>query len=205
MNGIVGSSRYRIFLWVGAGLVVIWLAIIAGYKVADARRPTAERLAAYVQSLDLSSLSADERQAALEKLARMLNALDPESRRQARMGRKWDELFAGMTDSEKLTFVEATLPTGVKQMLDAFEELSEDKRERAVNDALRRMRETRAEVQAAGGGGAGPTNEPIMSEAIGMKTFYSQSSAQTKAELAPVIEEMQRLMESGRLFRERRQ
>ena len=35
---------------------------------------------------------------------------------------------------------------------------------------------------------------------IGLNTFYSQSSPETKAELAPLVEQMQQQLQSGRNF-----
>jgi len=205
----VNSSRYRLLLWAGLALVLVWGGVFAAYRVAGARRVTPEKVSMYVNGLDLTGLSADDRAAVLDRLARMLNALGYEDRRELRINRTLEALFEQMTDAEKIAFVEATLPTGVQQMLNAFEALPEDKRQRAVNDSLRRLREARAEMRT--GQGSLPPDEPFVTEEmqrrmveVGMKTFYSESSAQTKAELAPVLEEMQRLMESGRLIRDRR-
>ena len=75
------------------------------------------------------------------------------------------------------------------------------------------MREAREAMEQSGetpnfGGTNGP---PVLTAELqekitktGLKTFYSESSAQMKAERAPVLEELQRLMQSGAAFRGRR-
>jgi len=110
-----------------------------------------------------------------------------------------------MSEEEKGAFIDATMPTGFKQMIKAFEELPEAKRRTAIDDALKRM-------QAARAAGAPPNanrpGQPPISDELrqkimktGLSTYFNESSAQTKAELAPLLEEIQRSMETGRMFR----
>jgi hypothetical protein len=191
----------------------LWAVALAGYSIAKSRRVTVERVRAYIQSVDLSKLSGNDRDRAIRKLADMLNALSIEERQKARLERLSWSWFSQMSEDEKSQFIEATMPTGFKQMLTAFEQLPEDKRRKSVDDALRRLRDSQRRMRAddSEDGQPPPTNgPPVISEelqaqirTIGLKTFYSQSSAQTKAELAPVLEELQRVMESGRPFRGR--
>jgi hypothetical protein len=193
-------------------VVVIWVIAMIGYAIAKNSKVTAEKVKAYVQSTDLNKLSGDARARAIRKLADMLNALSAEDRRKARLDRLAWNWFNQMTEEEKGTFIEQTMPTGFKQMLTSFEQLPEDKRKRTVDDALRRLRESQAKARPPGQGTnpSGTNSPPPLSDelqakvrTIGLKAFYSQSSAQTKAELAPVLEELQAVMESGRPFRGR--
>jgi hypothetical protein len=201
------NQRWRPVVLALVAVVAIWAMAMVGIALAKHSKVTADRVKAYASSVDLSKLSGEPRAQALQKLAEMLNALSPEERRQARLDRLTWSWLEQMTEEEKTTFIDATMPTGFKQMLTAFEQLPEDKRRRTVEDALRRLREAQAKPGVPGGGTNGP---PPLSEelqarirTIGLKTFYSQSSAQTKAELAPLLEELQRAMESGRAFRGR--
>ena len=194
-----------------AGVILAaWILAVAGYRVANSSRMSAEKLRAFAQSVDLSKLSASARAKAIRELADKLNALAPEERRRARLERVWQGWFGRMTEEEKGTFIEATMPAGFKQMLTSFEQLPEERRRRAIDDALKRLKEAREETQRDGGPetDAGTNSPPVLSAElqqkitrIGLKTFYSDSSAQTKAEMAPLLEELQRTMESGRMFR----
>ena len=187
-------------------LVVIWAVAIAGYEIARHAKVTPEKVHAYIGALDFSHLSAAARAAAIKRLAAMLNALSLEERRSLRLDRTaW---FNEMTEAKKSEFLEATLPTGFKQMLAAFEEMPPDKRQRVVDQAVKQMKEANEKVAADGqsptAGNGGAVLSPELQEKvtkIGLQSFYSQSSAETKAELAPLLEEMQRTMESGRMMR----
>jgi hypothetical protein len=193
-----------------AVILVTWIVAIAGYTIAKNSKMTADKVRAYAQSVDLGKLSADARAKAIRDLAGKLNALSPEERRKARLERSGQRWFEQMTEEEKGTFIELTMPTGFKQMLASFEELPEERRRRAIDDALKRLREEQENTKEADGAPAELTTNapPVLSKdlqekltKIGLKTYYSESSAQTKAEMAPLLEELQRMMESGRMFR----
>jgi hypothetical protein len=175
-------------------LLVIWTVAIAGYVVAKNSRVTVEKIERFVGGTDFAKLSGSRREKALNDLASMINALSLEERRRIRVQGVWTIWFEQMTEEEKIRFIEATFPTGFKKMFAAFEEMPPERRQKVVADATKRLRES----------AQGPferSDQPEMNEelqkritAIGLRTFYSESSAQMKAEVAPLLEEIQRSM-----------
>lgn len=198
------NQRQRFLVWAVASIVGIWLVVWAGHWYFESIKMTADKVRAYVESVDFSKLTGAARAKAIKELEDNLNALSYEERQKLRGDHLINNWFEQMTESEKEQFVEATLPTGFKQMINAFQELPEEKRHRLIDDAMKRLRL----ASNAGPNGIGTNNPPPISpeleakiRTIGLKTFYSHSSAETKAELAPLLEELQRQMESGRMIR----
>ena len=206
------SQRQRPIFVAAAALVLIWAVAFAGYQIAQHAKVTPDKVRAYTASVDFDRMSAAERAAAIQKLAAMLNALTYDERQSLRLDRTAYKWFQKMTEDEKGAFLEATMPTGFKQMITAFENLPADKRQRVVDQSIKQMREAREKMGAGGQMPPPGTNAIVLSQElqdkvtkIGLQSFYSHSSAQTKAELTPFLEEMQRTMESGRMLRQPRQ
>ena len=199
------NPRYKPLLLAAFAVVGVWLLAWAGMRLAASSRMTPEKLIALLHETDLARLDAAARAKKLQQLADKLNTMPRDDRRSTRADQEWDRVWKQMTEAEKGELVERTMPSGVKQMLTAFEQLPEDKRRSAITNAIARMRADRESDESPVG--ARTDREPMSEEmqqkvvTTGLKTFYSESSAQTKAEVAPLLEEMQQAMQSGKMFR----
>src|ERR1051325_268133 len=120
------AQRQKPVLYAVAALLSVWLIAFAGYTVASHYKVTPEKIAAYLRSIDLSKLSAADRQKALRELSRKMNTLSAEDRRKARLDGQFAPWFKEMTEEEKARFIEETMPSGFKQMLASFEQLPVD-------------------------------------------------------------------------------
>lgn len=198
----------------GTVIVAAWGLAYGGLELVRANKVTPEKVRRFLQDTDFAHLSGPERAHALKRLADLLNALTLEQRQQARFQGEIDRWTAAMTEEEKGQFLEATLPTGFRQMISAFEQLPENKRREAISNSLKNIRLARERwaTNAAADLANSDTNQPppispeLQEKAIkvGLQTFYDTSSPQMKAELAPVLETLQESMNSGQLFRQPR-
>ena len=200
------NRRFRPLILAAVALVVVWGVAWAVFHFAANSRMTAEKLNQYTLSVDLSKLSGAEREKAISDFEKMINALTYDERAKWRLTDDWKKWFAAMTEEERLKFIEATLPTGFKQTMDAFSKLPPEKRKKMIDDSVKRLKDEGAAGVNKSGGDYGKNGPPPLSPELeqkvremGLKEIYSDSSAETKAELAPLLEQMQQAIRNGRM------
>lgn len=183
--------------WLKAALLLVAVWFVAGGAIFWARssKVTLESLTKHIESLNLEGQAASDRGKAVETVADQLNRLTYDERRQMRMSRKLDVFFKTLSPTEQERFLDLTLPTGFKQMMEALNKMERPKRQQFVTRTLKEMRDregdepTRSEEDEAAA-------QKIISQ--GFKSFYSEASAETKLDVAPLIEEMQKNLQRVR-------
>lgn len=175
---------------VALALAVVWALAGTGILLLRKATPTAENVASLIEEHPLEGRTAGERRALIEEVAAQLNALELEERQKLRRSRVPGRYFESMTDEERRLFLDRTLPSGFQQMMEAFNKMEPAKRKQMVRRALEGME--RDEERRP------PGMDEAMTQKIvdqGLRSFYNDASAETKLDLAPLIERMQGRMQ----------
>lgn len=193
------SARQRI-LWRGlAGLAALWVVVYAIASIAGGMKPTAEKVEAYQRKNPLSATEdPEERRRIIETMAGMLNRMD--SSEAARLAERAEDdprrdFFREMSPEEQFYFLERRVGRAFQQMMESFNEMEREERREIVDRAIRQMREGR------GGPSGLEEQDPEVVERIaeaGFRAYYADASAETKIDLAPLMEEMQSVMSRHR-------
>jgi biopolymer transport protein ExbB/TolQ len=205
----------RSFLAVKAvgALIMVWVAVWGVLKVAGVFEVTPEKVAAFVEAQPISEIVDEaERRAWLDEMAGMVNQLDFEHRRAFRERNEsaWEDKGEGsrgfwgdLSREERMYFVDLTMGTAFKQMMKGFNEMGTEERRAFVERARADMEKQGRDPEMA----RLEREDDEMYEKIvreGMESYYRDANADTKRDLAPLMEEMQRLMKNPG-HRERRQ
>jgi hypothetical protein len=191
--------KYKLW-WIGAGGLLA-IGLLSGFlkEAAEQRKATAQAIISRVESRPLLEIPEGERAVYLSELARTVNRLSFEERRQLALRRGLDSSFEQMTDAEKKTFLNQTLPQGFSQIIEVFNKMKPEERRLAVERALDDLKRAEASASDADWSRAQDRLEDGTLQQVveqGFQSYLQTASAETKLDLAPVIEQIQQNVRS---------
>lgn len=188
-------------------LAVVWGAVTGIRALVGTQRVTAEKLASQIEAGDFSDWSelevlpanaeAKGRYRQITEIAEMVNQLDFAEREKAREERIGESFFRRLSIPEKERFIDLTIEESMETFMKALDALDPEQRRKFVEDGLREIEDGRTEEEMK------RTRE--MSEDLlrrisdeGMKSYFANASADTKLDLAPLMEAMDDVMKGMR-------
>lgn len=190
--------KRRVWIWGVGALLAVWALAALGIWLARAHRMTADKAIAYLEARRLPGLPESERARVIAGMAERVNKLSFDERQKFRYEGRLRQWFEELTPAERLRYLDLTLPKGLKQMMEAFNEMPRARRKQIVSRALADLARVRDE---AGSQDAPPAlSDESLKQVVneGMKSFIRDASAETKLDLQPVIEQMQNIMQMTR-------
>jgi hypothetical protein len=183
-------QRY-LWLWATASLILLWIITSVLLKTVRNQRSTADKIAASVQGVELHSLTPTQRTRFLENLTTQLNQLEFAERQKLQINRPLDPLFLEMTETERLTLLEKTLPQGFTQLMESLNRMTPDERKKFVQRGMQDLEEARERFTPPQGGPAFDENTLNTFMQQGFQSYLEQASSETKMDLAPLLEQIQ--------------
>ena len=193
------NSRPIIFTVVS--LALIWAAVAGVMKLTDSHTSTPEKVVSIMQTTSWSEPGEGDvaqREKHIKSVIKQINLLDFEQRRELRETYDQDaqEFFNKLTAEEKSEFLQATVEQHFKSIMKAFNQMSQEERKRAIEMARVELQSN--EVDGQNIQRLKAEDEGVFQNLVekGLGAYYEDASAETKLDLAPLLEEMQHRLRS---------
>ena len=188
-------------------LALVWAVVWGIRAYAGSRKITAERVNREVaaarfadwsdrQSAD-DSAEAARREAELRRIAGLVNRLDFQEREKNRENRTGENFFRKLAPNEKGLFIELTIAESMGRFMEALDTMGPAQRKKFVEQGLKDIQEGKTREEMARTEALGAELLDKVSEE-GMKAYFEKSSADTKLDLAPLMESMNEVMQGLR-------
>jgi hypothetical protein len=198
-------GRRSVILKAIIALALVWLAVWSIRTWAGSRKITAERIEKEITAAEFEDWSSNkgrsddpaEREQEIRRIAEMINRLDFKEREKNRQNRSGEDFYRKLSPEERKLFVDLTVTESMNRFIAALDELKPAERRRFVMQALREIDDGRTAEEMVRVRALGDNLLDRISEE-GMKAYFTKSSADTKLDLAPLLEAMDEVMQGMR-------
>lgn len=194
--------RNRILLQTVLLLALIWGGVTALRAFAGSKQITAEKVNREIEAAAFEDWSGREstdpgREKKLREVAGLVNRLDFAEREKTRDDRTTEGFFRKMSPPEKKLFIDLTVRESMGKFMEAIDALPPEKRKEFVKQGLKEIESGKTEEEMARARELGDDLlETIAGE--GMRAYFEKASADTKLDLAPLMESMNEVMQGLR-------
>ncbi len=199
------NANKAIIIKAVAVLVVVWVAVFAVRSMAASKKITAERLDSEISGLAFedwsessgSEAAEDDRELEIRRIAEMVNRLDFSEREKNRESRSTEVFFRKLDAREKNLFVDLTIVETMGRFMEALDQMPAEQRKQFVQKGLEEIQEGRTEEEMAR---TQELDDELLAKISqeGMRAYFNEASADTKLDLAPLMEAMNEVMQGLR-------
>jgi hypothetical protein len=199
------NPNKSIILKAAAVLVLVWVVVFAVRSMAASKKITAQRLDREIAGLRFEDWSEStgsggdtkEREEDIRRIAGMVNRLDFSEREKNRESRATEDFFRKLNAREKNIFVDLTIVETMGRFMEALDQMPPDQRKKFVEQGMREIQEGRTEEEMAR---AQELDDELLTKISqeGMRAYFNEASADTKLDLAPLMEAMNEVMQGLR-------
>jgi hypothetical protein len=200
-------TRRNVMIKAALVLVLVWACVWGIRAAAASRKITADRVNREIAEAGFQDWSANpgatdsseakRRNKELRDIAGLVNRLDFQEREKNRDNRSGENFFSRLSPSEKSLFIELTVVESMSRFMESLDAMKPEQRKKFVEQGLRDIQEGRTKDEMARTDELGSDLlDKIAGE--GMRAYFEKSTAETKLDLAPLMEAMNEAMQGLR-------